>query len=96
VPLDAAGVGLSDVPGSACFASEVDPAAGASPSLEAVFFLGAAECRSFFAHPEPLKTIVGGANALRIVPSAPQAGQKIGPLSSKPWRMSIRWPQAVQ
>jgi hypothetical protein len=52
--------------------------------------------RSFFAHPEPLKTIAGGANALRIVPSAPHDGQNFGPLSLIPWRMSVRWPQALQ
>jgi hypothetical protein len=80
VPLDAAGLALSDAPDSADFDSGVDADATGSPSPDAAFLPPLAECRSFFAHPEPLKTMVGGANALRIVPSAPQAGQKIGPL----------------
>ena len=52
--------------------------------------------RSFFAQPDPLKWIVGGANSLRIVPSSPHEGQKRGPGSFRPWRMSVRWSQAVQ
>ena len=52
--------------------------------------------RSFFAQPDPLKWIVGGANSLRIVPSSPHDGQKSGPGSFRPWRMSVRWSQAVQ
>ena len=52
--------------------------------------------RSFLAQPEPLKWIVGGANSLRIVPSRPHDGQKLGPGSLIPWRMSARWSQAVQ
>jgi hypothetical protein len=51
--------------------------------------------RSFFAQPEPLKWIVGGANTLRIVFSRPQLGQKCGPGSLIPWRMSARWSHAV-
>jgi hypothetical protein len=43
-----------------------------------------------------LKWIVGGANSLRIVPSSPHEGQKSGPGSFRPWRMSVRWSQAVQ
>jgi len=52
--------------------------------------------RSFFAQPDPLKWMVGGANSLRIVPSAPHDRQKFGPGSLIPWRMSARWSQAVQ
>jgi hypothetical protein len=52
--------------------------------------------RSFFAQPDPLKWIVGGANSLRIVPSSPHDGQNRGPGSFRPWRMSVRWSQAVQ
>jgi len=52
--------------------------------------------RSFFAQPEPLKWIVGGANSLRIVPSRPHDGQKWGPGSLIPRRMSVRWSQALQ
>jgi hypothetical protein len=52
--------------------------------------------RSFFAQPDPLKWIVGGANSLRIVPSLPHDGQNRGPGSLRPWRMSVRWSQAVQ
>jgi outer membrane biosynthesis protein TonB len=52
--------------------------------------------RSFFAQPDPLKWIVGGANSFRIVPSLPHDGQNCGPGSLRPWRMSVRWSQAVQ
>ena len=52
--------------------------------------------RSFFAQPDPLKWIVGGANSLRIVPSLPHDGQNWGPGSFSPWRTSMRWSQAVQ
>jgi hypothetical protein len=52
--------------------------------------------RSFFAQPEPLKWMVGGANSLRIVPSLPHDGQNNGPGSLRPWRMSVRWSHAVQ
>jgi hypothetical protein len=52
--------------------------------------------RSFLAQPDPLKWIVGGANSLRIVPSSPHEGQNSGPGSFRPWRMSVRWSQAVQ
>jgi hypothetical protein len=52
--------------------------------------------RSFLAHPDPLKWIVGGANSLRIVPCAPQDGQKCGPGSFRPRRMSTRWSHAEQ
>jgi hypothetical protein len=52
--------------------------------------------RSFFAQPDPLKWIVGGANSLRIVPSSPHDGQNSGPGSLRPWRMSVRWSHAVQ
>jgi hypothetical protein len=45
--------------------------------------------RSFFAQPDPLKWIVGGANCLRSVPSAPQLGQNWGDGSLIPWRMSV-------
>ena len=51
---------------------------------------------SFFAQPDPLKWIVGGANTLRIVFSRPQLGQKCGPGSLIPWRMSARCSHAVQ
>ena len=66
------------------------------PSPFAPAFVRLAAPRSFFAQPDPLKWIAGGANALRIVPSAPQAEQKSGPLSLTPWRMSVRWLQAEQ
>jgi hypothetical protein len=46
--------------------------------------------RSFFAHPDPLKWIAGAANCLRIEPSAPHDGQKCGPGSLIPCRMSAR------
>ena len=65
-----------------------------SPAAAAAFVELAAP-RSFFAHPEPLKWIVGGANCLRIVPSAPHDGQNCGPGSLIPWRMSARCWHAV-
>jgi hypothetical protein len=52
--------------------------------------------RSFFAQPDPLKWMVGGAKALVIVPSAPQFGQNLGPSSWIPWTTSVRWPQLLQ
>ena len=52
--------------------------------------------RSFFAQPEPLKWIAGGTRALRIVPSAPQDGQKRGPASWIPWITSTRCLQVEQ
>ena len=52
--------------------------------------------RSFFAQPEPLKWIVGGANCLRMVPSRPHEGQNWGPGSLIPSRMSARLLHAVQ
>ncbi len=52
--------------------------------------------RSFFAQPEPLKWIVGGANCLRSVPSAPHVGQNCGAASLIPWRMSVFVPQFEQ
>ena len=48
--------------------------------------------RSFFAQPEPLKCTVGATNALRMVPSAPQAGQNSGPGALMPWITSVRSP----
>ncbi len=50
----------------------------------------ALDLRSFFAQPLPLNTIVGGAKALRIDPSVPHSGQKFGPGSWTPCRMSAR------
>jgi hypothetical protein len=52
--------------------------------------------RSFFAQPEPLKWIVGGANCLRSVCSAPHVGQNSGAGSLSPWRMSVFVPQLEQ
>jgi hypothetical protein len=52
--------------------------------------------RSFFAQPEPLKTIAEGTIAFRIVPSAPHAEQYRGPSSWTPWITSSRWSQALQ
>ena len=55
----------------------------------------AAERRSFFAQPEPLNTIAGGANALRTGPD-PHSGQLSGDGSWTPWMTSNRRPQAAQ
>jgi hypothetical protein len=73
---------------------EPDPSAPFEPADALV--PGLEPPRSFFAHPEPLKWMVGGANSLRIVPSLPHDGQNCGPGSLRPWRMSVRWSQAVQ
>jgi hypothetical protein len=52
--------------------------------------------RSTFAQPEPLKTTAGALSALRIVPSAPQLGQNLGPGSLIPWMTSVTPPQLLQ
>jgi hypothetical protein len=52
--------------------------------------------RSFLAQPEPLKWTAGVAQALRMVPSLPQFGQKRGPGSLMPWITSTTWWQAEQ
>jgi hypothetical protein len=52
--------------------------------------------RSFFAHPEPLNTIAGGAKPLRSDPSAPHSGQNRGTGSWIPWRISVFCPQLEQ
>jgi hypothetical protein len=65
-----------------------------SPARDAALLL-APELRSFLAQPDPLKTIAGGANPFRIVPSAPHSGQNRGPSSLIPWRMSVLCPHAV-
>jgi hypothetical protein len=51
--------------------------------------------RSFFAQPDPLNTIVGGANALRIGPD-PHSGHDGGGSASTPWMTSNRRPHAEQ
>jgi len=51
---------------------------------------------SFFAQPEPLKWTVGVAKVLRIVPSAPHAGQNRGPGASMPWITSVFCRQDAQ
>jgi hypothetical protein len=67
-----------------------------SPLSSAVFFAPPeADRRSFLAQPEPLKTIVGGANALRIGPE-PHSGHASGAGSFTPWMTSKRRPQAAQ
>lgn len=52
--------------------------------------------RSFFAHPEPLKWIAGGANDFVIDPTVAQSGQTFGPWPWMAWTTSIRWPQREQ
>ena len=75
---------------------EVEPSFELSPDDDLDARVALELPRSFFAQPEPLKWIVGGANSLRIVPSLPHDRQKFGPGSLIPWRMSARWSQAVQ
>jgi len=48
------------------------------------------------AQPEPLKWIVGGLNALRRVPTAPQAGQALGAPPLIEWTISVVRPQLEQ
>lgn len=74
------------------------PSLADSPAFDVAALAARVELlpRSFFAHPEPLKWIVGGANCLRIVPSRPHAGQNWGPGSLIPSRMSARLLHAVQ
>jgi len=64
-------------------------------SLFSLEVLRAADRRSFFAQPEPLKWIAGGAKALRTGP-LPHNGQVLGPSSWTPWITSNRRPQAAQ
>ena len=64
-------------------------------SSDGFFPLLAADRRSFLAQPEPLKTIVGGANALRMGPE-PHSGQASGAGSFTPWMTSKRRPHAAQ
>jgi len=52
--------------------------------------------RSFLAQPAPLKWTAEGTIRLRIEPSTPQLGQKLGPASLIPWITSTMWPQAEQ
>lgn len=71
------------------------------PSLEVEVVLALVRAalvddRSFFAQPEPLKCTVGVESALRIVPSAPQAGQNRGPASLMPWITSVSCRQFEQ
>src|SRR5262245_28803677 len=86
---------------SPSFVVSVDPPdaePSASPDVEDPFELdeALAERRSFFAQPEPLKWMAGGANALRIVPSLPHDGQNWGAGSLRPRSSSVRWSHAEQ
>jgi hypothetical protein len=56
----------------------------------------AAAARSFFAQPEPLKCTADVVMPLRIEPSAPHAGQNLGPASWIPWITSVTSPQRAQ
>lgn len=51
--------------------------------------------RSFFAQPEPLKWMAGGANAFFTGPP-PHVGQVDGPSACTPWTASKRVPHAAQ
>jgi hypothetical protein len=77
---------------------DFDPSdAGSLPfdSPATAFFVGAPEDRrSFLAHPLPLNTMVGGANARLTGPS--HSGHWWGPDSLRPRKTSNRWPQEVQ
>lgn len=88
---------LGDGPPSAGFdvSPGLSPFSAVSPASDDELRLFAAAWRSFLAQPEPLKWIVGGANALRTGPS-PQSGQRSGDGSSMPRMTSNRRPQAAQ
>jgi len=75
----------SSPPDESLFAAPVS-----APDSDFARALVLADERSFFAQPEPLKCTVGATNALRIVPSAPQAGQNSGPGALIPWITSVR------
>src|SRR4029079_4090095 len=67
-----------------------------SPLSSEVFFAPPeADRRSFLAQPEPLKTLVGCANDLRIGTEA-RGGHASGAGSCTPWMTSKRRPQAAQ
>jgi hypothetical protein len=74
------------------------PAApGSADDFAALVLPDAADdARSFFAHPEPLKWTADVVMPLRIVPSAPQAGQNLGPGSWIPWITSVTSLQRAQ
>jgi hypothetical protein len=63
-------------------------ASPASPPPSPVDPPGRAARASFFAQPDPLKTIVGGESALRIEP--PHRSQCDGPVAWIPWTTSVR------
>ena len=83
--------------------SPEDPVALFSPPalsvpVSSVAFLPPApelDRRSFFAQPEPLNTIVGGANAFLMGPD-PHSGHASGAGSLTPWMTSKRRPHAAQ
>jgi len=88
-----------DASDEADWSDELDPsdarAAAAAPSPSWLFDVRAAELRSFFAQPEPLKWIVGGAKPFRTGP-LPHEGHCVGPAASTPWITSNRCPHWVQ
>jgi hypothetical protein len=99
-PPESPGVEL-DVASPDLVVAAASPAAGlvsalSPPSVAGLERVGRKAERSFFAQPDPLKWTVGGAKALRIVPSAPHAGQKRGPGASIPWITSVTCRQLVQ
>jgi hypothetical protein len=53
-------------------------------------FLPVDDLRSTLAQPEPLNTMAGATNALRI--AAPHTGHAVGPVSWTPCITSVRWP----
>jgi hypothetical protein len=73
----------------------VDPSPLPDPSPAGVARDRAAARRSFFAQPEPLKWMAGGAKALRTG-APPHSGHAVGPSAWTPWMTSNRRPQAAQ
>jgi hypothetical protein len=63
---------------------------GASVVVESAADFLPDDLRSTFTQPEPLNTIAGATNALRI--GAPQVGHVVGPASCTPCMTSVRWP----
>jgi hypothetical protein len=74
---------------------EPDPEPDPEPALPSADAAGVEErdvvVRSFFAHPLPLKWIVGAVTAFRTG-AAPQIGQLIGPSAVTEWMTSNRCP----
>jgi hypothetical protein len=82
-------------PDAVSFVPDVVTGAVPSSALDDRALDGDAARRSFFAQPDPLKWMVGGANAFLIGPR-PHDGHVVGGSAWTPWTTSKRVPQAAQ